>query len=362
MLNWRTDNNNTDFNTALQAPELNNDGGLGSLSNVNYLVKNNYQIIYYWRPYAQLLTQISKDGKIDFEVFMKTRKPGDGANQSSSKHKSKQKPKHGQFGQQMWTGHEIAAAWWRTRISREIKEIFSRKKEIFLKDHRDLVHNLKLNKDMVLSLIKQECPRVIIIYWNILLAWNQEEWHYQAKTYFPEKIGQPGKDRSMKLLGQILKNMDGDANPDATAAATARNDAVNTADKAKVAATAATADRNARNATATAARTAAAAAARTTAAATAAAAAASTGSVTAVATAATAANAANAAAAATANAANAAADASKNYDSAKVDAAAAAAAAAATATAAAAAATSASDSSSIINYNRKSKFKLIIST
>jgi hypothetical protein len=52
---------------------------LANLNNVNNLIKGNsaYTLIYYWRMYAQLLNMISKEGKVDFELFMKTRKTDD---------------------------------------------------------------------------------------------------------------------------------------------------------------------------------------------------------------------------------------------------------------------------------------------
>ena len=52
---------------------------LANLDNVNNLIKGSsaYTLIYYWRMYAQLLNMISKEGKVDFELFMKTRKTDD---------------------------------------------------------------------------------------------------------------------------------------------------------------------------------------------------------------------------------------------------------------------------------------------
>ena len=60
---------------------------LPNLENINFTIKesSSYTLIYYWRLYAQLLNMISKEGKVDFEIFMRTRKTDDDGKKNKSK-------------------------------------------------------------------------------------------------------------------------------------------------------------------------------------------------------------------------------------------------------------------------------------
>jgi hypothetical protein len=65
---------------------LDSSGSLPDLDNVNKTIKgSSYTLIYYWRLYAQLLNMISKEGKVDFEIFMRTRKTDDDGKKNKSK-------------------------------------------------------------------------------------------------------------------------------------------------------------------------------------------------------------------------------------------------------------------------------------
>ena len=196
------ENKTSDFEDALNKDNLNTNGSLGNLSNVNDLIKNQFKIIYNWRPYAQLLTQISKDGKIDFEVFMKTRKPGDDTNQSSSKHKSKQKKKHGQIGQQSMFhvrrhGGGPGKPFKKQKSPGKPGYSKGKAQQIFgqIQQRHDKVSH-KTGMSQSDNNLLEHIARM-----------EPEEWHYQAKNYFKTMIGKPGKDRSQKLLGQIVKNI-----------------------------------------------------------------------------------------------------------------------------------------------------------
>lgn len=74
----------TDSSNGL-SPTLDSES-LPGLENVNKTIKgSSYTLIYYWRLYAQLLNMISKEGKVDFEIFMRTRKTDDDGKKNKSK-------------------------------------------------------------------------------------------------------------------------------------------------------------------------------------------------------------------------------------------------------------------------------------
>lgn len=68
------------------SPTLDSKESLPGLENINFTIKgSSYTLIYYWRLYAQLLNMISKEGKVDFEIFMRTRKTDDDGKKNKSK-------------------------------------------------------------------------------------------------------------------------------------------------------------------------------------------------------------------------------------------------------------------------------------